>query len=72
MLKAIMLGVLSMAWAALVDHFEPRVMQLLGTSKAAGFIYVYIIFLIPMVALMALAVDSLQTWAARKKEKEAG
>lgn len=47
-------------------------MQLLGTSKAAGFIYVYVIFLIPMVALMALAVESLQTWVARKKEKEAG
>ena len=72
MLKAITLGFLSMAWAALADHFEPRIMQLLGTSKAAGFIYVYVIFLIPMIALMALAVKSYQTWAAQKKEKKAG
>jgi hypothetical protein len=68
MLKAITLGFLSMAWAALADYFEPSIMQLLGTSKAAGFIYVYVIFLIPMIALMALAVKSYQAWATRKKK----
>lgn len=72
MLRALTLGFLSMAWAALADHFEPKIMHLLGTSSAAGFIYVYIIFLLPMIGLMALAVKSYRTWAARKKREEAG
>lgn len=72
MLKAIALGFLSMVWATLANHFELGIMQLLGTSKAAGFIYVYIIFLAPMIVLMALAVTAYRTWAARKKGEEAG
>lgn len=71
MLKAILFLVLAMTYAALAAHFEQNIMQVLGTSKAAGFFYVYGIFLTPLVTLLAFSMTAYQSWAARKKEREA-
>jgi hypothetical protein len=66
MLKAIFFVILAIAYASLVDYFEPRIMEILGTSKVASYVYVYGIFLTPMITLLAFSVKAYQSSVARK------
>lgn len=66
MLKAILFVFLAIAYAALVSQFEQNIMHVLGTSKVAGYIYVFGIFLLPMLTFLTFSMKAYQSWVVQK------
>ena len=71
MVKAISFVFLAIAYAALVSQFEQNIMYVLGSSKVAGYAYVFGIFLLPMLMFLAFSMKAYQSWVAQKKNNDA-
>jgi hydrogenase-4 membrane subunit HyfE len=70
MLKAFMFVFLGLSYGYLISSHEPQIMHVFGDLKLANYIYVFVIFLFPMICFVSFAIGAGQAAVAQRASRK--